>query len=191
MILTRVKDYLMFVLLYACSLYHFIFSSIAILTSKVYFDPYFILEYIIGTNEYKLRSSLLPVYGFETFSLMTCFMLFEYLLRKYCSPGISVRRFLDAYLFSQLIYVGFLYKLINLIFGMDYLIDMKLWLFNIPMFFAAFPLSVALFRKRLEKNISLSTGDLNEDNKILIFDYLVFWGFTLICASISYWLYRK
>lgn len=144
MIPKRVKNYVMIILLYCCSLYHFVFSFMVNFINEGIQNSLanaWIIE-SLGMQVGKLRASLLPVYGFETFTLMTCFIVFDYwLIRSPSYPKMSMRQFLDAFLFSQLAYIGYIYQFKNEVIGIN-AFESGVWFFMIylPMFVITCPL---------------------------------------------------
>jgi hypothetical protein len=103
----------------------------------------------------------------------------------------SIRRFLDAFLFSQLAYLGYIYHLKYFVTGINaFLRGVYFWFLDIPLLLISIPLSLFLFRKRLEKTKLEKLDDHeNEKSRQLIIDYLVFWGITLGCAVLFYYLH--
>lgn len=129
-----------------------------------------------------------------------CFFAFDYwLIREPFYPKMGKRRFLNAFLFSQLAYLGYLYRLKQHICGIHAFADgVFFFLIDIPMFILCFPLSAYLFNKRINKlmNSQLAENELdsqkdwkekNDDRKFII-DYLIFWSISFVSAVLSYWL---
>lgn len=187
MISIRQKKYLMFFLLYCSSLYHIVFSTIIMFNN----DTNFLFRYY-NVQECKLRIDVLPILGFETFSLMTLFMVFDYLIRKKFNSRMTMSHFLDAFLFSHLAYIPYIYRFVLYLSGIHaFTGGVLFFLIDIPLLVVGFPLSLFLFRKRLTKLMAdQSSQDDGEDDKDLVTDYLIFWTITLIGAVMSYILYR-
>jgi len=198
MISVRVKNYFIVLLVYLCSIYHFVFASMARIISSTLWgnggnDSIF---ETIGVQEFKLRSSLLPIYGFETFALMTLYMIFDYwLIRKSTYPQMSLQQFLDAFLFSQVAYIGYIYHLYYLIIGINVVWDgVLLWFVDVPMLFISVPLSFFIFKKRMKRIMSCQIVEDREKVKVasdirtLTTDYIIVWFITFMSAVIAYWM---
>lgn len=188
----RIKNYCMFLLLYACSLYHFVFSGMAVVISSSMWGNWgndSIIENI-GVQEYKLRINLMPVYGFETFTIMTCFMIFDYwLIRKTDYPEMNLQQFVSAFLFSQLAYLGYIYHFCKYINGIHAICDSMYFFFlDLPMLVVSFPLSLFIFKKRIKAIMVHQVTEYTlDDRKQFIIDYLIFLFISFACAIVAYW----
>lgn len=176
----------MFLLLYACSTYHYIFSWMAMNYSDTHLRRNFLFENI-GQQEQRFQISSAPVYGFETFTIMTCFIIVDYWIRKRSYPQMSVRCFLNAFLFSQMAYVGYIYRLLQLTNERGFnAFDATVYefVFYTPMLIISFPLSLYLFKIWMKRR-TLECEGSNKSCKVIV-DYLIFWCLAFIYAHISY-----
>lgn len=194
----RARHYLMFLLLYGCSFYHFVFSEIVLVKGESFLSffvqqeqwDFFFEHYGVGWQEYKFRKNLLLLYGFGTFSIMTVFMVFDYYIRKAITSSLSIKGFLEAFLFSQLAYIGYIQRFIDYINGVHaFDSGISFFFIYIPMAVVSIPLSIFLFNKiskviKHQELVRRTKTDRKRENKILIFDYLIFWGGTLAGAVI-------
>jgi len=149
----------------------------------------------IGPQVVRMKTEILPIYGFETFSILTIIIIIDYYwARKSIRLQVSIGQFLDAFLFSQLAYVGYIYNLIMQINGIHAFKDVVLFFaLDIPMAVVSIPLSIYLFNKWIKR---IRTDELDKDkdqdfrkeNNKIIFDYLLFWTFALAYALYAYWL---
>lgn len=195
----RVKNFFMVLLIYVCSLYHFVFSFMAGLISERAWSSWgndSITENL-GMQVIKLRSNLLPLYGFETFTLITCFIVFDYwLIRKPFNPKMNVNQFIDAFLFSQLAYLGYIFQFRDSIIGINAFATVaSFFVLYLPMFVITFPLSLFLFKKRLkyimprhEEENNSGEQEKNSESKTFIIDYLIVWFIAFVSAIVAYWL---
>ena len=190
--LTRLKNWKLFLLLYSCSMYHIGCSLIVMLNG----EDRLLSSY--NSDGYQLKVSMLPVYGFETFLVMTMIFLLDYFFVRFSFfAKINVRQFLRAFLYSQWAYVVYIYHLVWRMLGIPAVVDGMLSFFvDLPTLVISFLVSKKLFNDRLEQiraeemDNASDTEGYKREVKQLIVDYLLFTGMALILALGAYWLTR-
>lgn len=177
----RLGNYGRFVLLYVFATFNPLVSLIVLWHG----ESLGIVERISNTGQ-KLMVSLLPVYALTTFIVICLVVAGRYHFMRGQHPDIKIHEFLDAFLFSQLAYLGFTFFLYRLFAGQDaFEWGVYFFVFYIPLSLICIPLSYFMFRRMLcfirERKLSLGT-----DRKIMT-DLLVFVIIIFLLAVGSVW----
>lgn len=170
-----------FVLLYVFATFNPLISLIALWNG----DSLGIVESISNTGQ-KLMISLLPVYALTTFILICLVAAGRYYFVRVQHPDIKIHEFLDAFLFSQLAYLGFTFFLYRLFVGQDaFEWGAYFFVFYIPLSLICVPLSFYMFKRKL-RSIKENKASLGTDRKIRT-DLLVFVIIISLLAVGSVW----